>query len=67
MEIISDREKLLEFLRAALKKDRVRTDVSGMTPLGLVEITRKKTGREISFVLEKECSCCQGKGRIPRE
>ena len=37
------KEGLMEFLRNEAKKDKVRTDVIDMTPLGLVEITRKRS------------------------
>ena len=37
------KESLMNFLRNVAKKDKVRTDVIDMTPLGLVEITRKRS------------------------
>ena len=37
------KENLMNFLREEAKKDKVRTDVIDMTPLGLVEITRKRS------------------------
>ena len=37
------KESLLKFLREEAKKDRVRTKVIDMTPLGLVEITRRRS------------------------
>ena len=37
------KEGLMEFLRNEARKDKVRTDVIDMTPLGLVEITRKRS------------------------
>ncbi|MEG1537460.1 MAG: ribonuclease E/G, partial [Clostridiales bacterium] len=47
-----------------LKKDRIRVTIMGMTQLGLVELTRKKVGQELSAVVEQECSHCGGKGRV---
>ena len=47
-----------------LKKDRTKTNVIGMTELGLVEMTRKKMRRKISALLDRTCPCCGGKGRI---
>ena len=38
-----DKEKLLAFLREEASKDRVKTKIIDMTPLGLVEITRKRS------------------------
>lgn len=42
MDTRGDREQLLNLLREAVCTDRQKTHVVDMTPLGLVEITRKK-------------------------
>ncbi len=42
MEADEDRELLMEHLRAAVRKDPIKTTVVDMTKLNLVEITRKK-------------------------
>ena len=42
MDDPEDREALLRFLGGILKEDPVKTILVDMTPLGLVEITRKK-------------------------
>ncbi|MBQ6808887.1 MAG: Rne/Rng family ribonuclease [Firmicutes bacterium] len=65
MEEDEDREKLLKALEEEMKKDRIRVTVMGMTQLGLVELTRKKNGHDLTSLVEKECSCCGGKGRVP--
>ena len=38
-----------------------------ITPLGLIEMTRKKVSRSLSRMMETTCPCCDGKGRIPLE
>ena len=38
----ASKDKVLEILRSALKKDRTKTNVLGFTGLGLVEMTRKR-------------------------
>lgn len=60
----SHRDKVLEVLGQCLAKDRVRTSLLGMTGLGLVEITRKKTHNQISTVLQQQCPYCEGEGQI---
>ena len=40
-----DKQAVLKALESALKKDRSRTKISNLSPLGLVEMTRKRTGR----------------------
>ena len=63
MESPQEREALLEHLRAELGSDRNRTNVLGMTALGLVEMTRKKARQPLSKLLMRECAACQGSGR----
>ncbi|MGN0184007.1 MAG: Rne/Rng family ribonuclease [Aristaeellaceae bacterium] len=63
MDAPQEREALLEHLREALKSDRNRTNVLGMTALGLVEMTRKKTRQPLSRLLMRDCSACLASGR----
>lgn len=62
-----DGKRVLEELKKHLKRDRTRSNVLGMTQLGLVEITRKKVGRRIDSILQKECPFCEGTGRVLSE
>ena len=52
--------KVMQRLRDEMIFDRTKTRVVGMTNLGLVEVTRKKTGRELSTVLLDKCPHCEG-------
>lgn len=52
METESCRRMLIDFLESLVKRDRVKTSVIDMTPLGLVEITRKKTTKPLREQLE---------------
>ena len=58
------RVKLVEALEEALKQDRLKCNVIGMTGLGLVEFTRRKKRKELSSVLNKPCPYCKGEGKI---
>ena len=51
---------VVEELRREMIFDRTKTRVIGMSSLGLVEVTRKKIGREISTVLLDRCPFCNG-------
>lgn len=44
--------RVMQRLRTVLSRDQVRTDVVDMTPLGLVEVTRKKGKKPLSEQLE---------------
>ena len=64
MESEQHREAVIETLKEALKADRVKCNVLGMTGLGLVEFTRKKTRKSLSSYLLKPCPHCRGEGYI---
>jgi len=59
-----DRNHVVHALERALKKDRMRTKISNISPLGLVEMTRKRTGETISEIVNEACPYCQGRGTI---
>ena len=56
--------KIMEVLREELDKDRIKATAIDMTPLGLVEITRKKSSSMIGDVLLKPCPYCHGNGYV---
>ena len=64
MESDEHRRQVLDCLEEELKKDRVKTTVVGMSGLGLVEITRKKTRNEIAANLLQTCPYCNGNGYV---
>lgn len=55
---------VLEALTQALAHDRTRTTVSEFSPLGLVEMTRKRTRDALSHHLCEPCPTCQSRGQI---
>jgi ribonuclease G len=57
-------QMVLDALKQALKKDRTKTTVIGMTGLGLIEMTRKKVRQELSTVMSIDCPNCEGTGKI---
>ena len=64
MEKDSQKEELLQLLRELSADDRKKTNVVGITALGLVEITRKKTRENMESLLYNDCPCCGGSGKI---
>ncbi|MDD3920200.1 MAG: Rne/Rng family ribonuclease [Eubacteriales bacterium] len=64
MEDIADKERVLDTLKSELKNDRTKSNVLGITQLGLVEMTRKKTRHCISNMLQTTCPYCHGDGRV---
>ncbi|MGO1368007.1 Rne/Rng family ribonuclease [Senegalia sp. (in: firmicutes)] len=59
-----EEDELIELLKRELKKDRIKTTVIGMTGLGLVEMTRKKSRNKLSTQVLSTCKCCKGTGKI---
>ena len=58
------KQAVIEALRNALKKDRLKTSTVGMTPLGLVELTRKKSRLPLDEFMLEPCDKCGGGSRI---
>lgn len=67
MDDPSHREEILTRLKEVLKKDRVKTMVVGMTGLGLVEITRKKTISLVDKTFLQPCPYCKGDSFVHSE
>ena len=66
IDMIDDEDKLevIEVLEETLLSDRTRTNVVGMTGLGLVEMTRKKIRQRVATLLHMPCPVCAGSGRV---
>jgi ribonuclease G len=59
-----NRQQVLEELGRALRRDRARTKVVGLSELGLVQLTRKRTRPGLAAGLTRRCPSCAGLGRI---
>jgi len=60
-----NRNIVTKALETAVKNDRIKTVVVGMTELGLMQITRKKTRPSLSKQMTTKCRQCYGTGRMP--
>ncbi len=61
------RNEVLQALEEEIKKDKTKTNILGITQLGLVEMTRKKVRPSLSEVLQKPCPYCEGRGKVLSE
>ncbi len=61
------RQQVIQALQEALKRDRTRVNILGLTQLGLLEMTRKKSRQNLTEVLTKPCPACEGRGKILNE
>ena len=57
-------QQVLDILNKNLEKDRSKTVVLGVTNLGLVEMTRKKSRSMLESVMLQECPYCRGEGHV---
>jgi len=64
MVLPSNRELLLRRLVECLGRDRTRHQVSEVTSLGLVQLTRKKVGTGLAEAFTKVCETCDGMGHM---
>lgn len=58
------RDAVLTEFRKQLARDRVKTTAGTFSPLGLVEMTRKRMRESLAHLLCETCGVCQGKGSV---
>ena len=64
MEHEDHKRQVLKSLEKYLDKDHAKTQVCEVSPLGLVEMTRKRTRESLEHVLCEPCKTCHGRGSI---
>jgi ribonuclease G len=64
MEEEEHRRQVLQALEKALAKDHAKTHISAVSPLGLVEMTRKRTRESLAHQLCAPCPVCEGRGFV---
>ncbi|SDI42486.1 ribonuclease G [Pseudomonas panipatensis] len=64
MEDEDHRRQVLRTLEKQLERDHAKTNIIGITELGLVQMTRKRTRESLVQVLCEPCPSCQGRGML---
>jgi len=64
MEEAEHRRQVIQALEKALGDDHVKTNISSVSPLGLVEMTRKRTRESLEHLLCQACPTCEGRGFV---
>ena len=64
MEEEEHKRQVLRALEKVLEKDRAKTQICEVSPLGLVEMTRKRTHESLEHTLCEPCSTCAGRGSV---
>jgi ribonuclease G len=58
------KRQVLRALERALSRDRTKVYMTEISPLGLVELTRKRTRESLEHVLCQPCPVCEGRGMV---
>lgn len=58
------KQLVLQALQQSLAKDRTKNQVTEVSALGLVEMTRKRTRESLEHILCMPCPTCQGRGSL---
>jgi ribonuclease G len=64
MEEPDHRENVIQALEQALARDHARHQITPVSPLGLVEMTRKRTRESLQHVLCEDCPACAARGFV---
>lgn len=66
MDTEQERQTVMDAMIKAVADDRVKNVIHGFTRLGLLEMTRKRTGESLRDLLTDPCSKCCETGRVKR-
>lgn len=64
MEVEEHRRRVMQVLEQSMAKDHARHQIMPMSPLGLVEMTRKRSRESLQHILCEDCPNCDGRGFV---
>ena len=64
MQDAEHQRQVHRMLDKSLEKDHAKTNISGVSGLGLIEMTRKRTRESLGQMLTEPCACCDGRGTV---
>jgi ribonuclease G len=64
MERSRHRQRVMKAFQEALSHDRQKTKIVTLSPLGLIEMTRKRRGESLMGIITETCPQCAGLGRV---
>ena len=64
MRLEEDKLEVLKTLEENLSKDRIKNNIVHFTDLGLIEMTRKRTGKPLYKYFQETCPLCEGTGKV---
>jgi ribonuclease E len=66
MDSRRDQLQVLEHFNRAMQLDKAKPQIAQLTELGLVELTRKRQGKNIYELFGQSCTTCSGLGLVAR-
>lgn len=60
----NNRKLVIEKLQNELNKDRIKNNIISFSELNLVEMTRKRVGKPLSYYFQNDCEYCNGSGKM---
>lgn len=64
MKDVEHQRQVLRTLEKMMERDHAKTCITGVSELGLVEMTRKRTRESLGQILCEPCSVCNGRGTL---
>jgi ribonuclease G len=64
MEVEEHRRRVMQVLEQSMLKDHARHQITPVSPLGLVEMTRKRSRESLQHILCEDCPNCGGRGFV---
>ncbi len=59
-----DQQSVYKAIKDRLKKDKAKTQVLQISPIGLMEMTRQRLNESLRDSMYEPCPYCQGRGRV---
>jgi len=64
MEEPDHRDRVMQVLEQSMARDHARHTITPVSPLGLVEMTRKRTRESLQHIMCEDCDNCGGRGFV---
>jgi ribonuclease G len=64
MSVEEHRDQVLQALTGRLAEDYAKAQITDVSPLGLVEMTRKRNRESLQHILCEPCPSCEGRGFV---